>query len=221
MTAERAEMSDCLARAGITVSDQHAERLVAFAGLLEKWNRVYNLTGIRDRKTLLERHFVESLILGPLLRGERIADVGTGAGLPGMPLAIVHPERSFTLIESRRKRVNFLRHVIAELGLRNVEVAHCRAEDLPSTEPFATVLARAVAAPAQLLQIIRPLTGPGSVLVLLTSAELSRQIVRIADDFVEASAQEGDGKGLKSSIVVLERSGLPGERSEQLGNSDG
>lgn len=218
--ADRAEVTTCLARAGIDVTAEQADRLAAFAHLLEKWNRVYNLTGIRNRRLLLERHIVESLALGPLLRGDRVADVGTGAGLPGLPLAIAHPARRFTLIESRRKRVNFLRQVVLELTLGNVAIEHCRAEDLSCPVPFATVLARAVAAPAELLEIIRPLTAAGSILVLLTSREIARRIVEIADDFSEVQLPAGFGTGLRSSVVVLERAGNR-QTTGPAGNSDG
>lgn len=192
----------CLADAAH--GDDRAEAFAVYLNLLEQWNRVYNLTGIRRRDELIARHLVESLALGPLLTGGTIADVGTGAGLPGLPLAIDHPRLHFTLIESRRKRVNFLRHVVATLGLANTEVLHGRAEDLPITEPFATVLARAVAPPAELLQIVRPLTAEGSVLLLLTSAQLGREIARLAPDFVERPVSR-PGPRLKSSIVRLER----------------
>ncbi len=207
-----AELREYLAAAGLeTLDGACIERLAVFARLLEKWNRVYNLTGIRDRQVLLERHIVESLALGSLLRGERIADVGSGAGLPGLPLAIAHPERHFTLIESRRKRVNFMRHVIATLELANTAVAHARAEDLSSVGPFATVLARAVAAPARLLTIIRPLTTGGSILVLPTSAEIAREIIAVAGDF-DVLARPADGAvGQHRSVVVLER--RAGERT--------
>lgn len=202
-----------LARASSACTRIEAETLAHYLNLLEQWNRVHNLTGIRDRAELLDRHLVESLAVGPLLEGPRVADVGTGAGLPGLPLAIAHPELEFTLIESRRKRVNFLRHVVATLGIANVEVRHGRAEDLPTQEPFATVLARAVAPPAELIEIVRPLTGKGSRLVLLTSERLGREIAGMAPDFVERSAARAAPGRLKSSIVVLERvAGPPRDR---------
>lgn len=196
-----------LGAAGVMLPAAQIAQLAQFVALLERWNRVYNLTGpIRDLGEVVDRHLVESLALRPLLHGERIADVGTGAGLPGLPLAIAEPARRFTLIDSRAKRVRFLRHVILELKLANTEVAHGRAELLRPERPFDTVLARAVAPPAELLEICRPLTAPGSVLVLLTAAHLQEAYRGLAPDFVlRPPVEAGTGLNLRSSIVVLER----------------
>jgi 16S rRNA (guanine527-N7)-methyltransferase len=196
-----------LEAAGMSLAGLQVEALARFVELLIRWNRVYNLTGpIRDLGELVDRHLLESLALRPLLRGERVADVGSGAGLPGMPLAIAEPARVFTLIESRAKRVRFLRHVALELALGNVTVAHGRAELLRPDRPFDTVLARAVAPPAELLTICRPLTAPGSVLVLLTAAHLRETFRGLAPDFVVDDARGAvPDVALRSSIVLLER----------------
>jgi len=185
------------------VAKAEAQKLAAFIELLLHWNRVHNLTGIRDREALLDRHLVESLALEPLIHGEAVADIGSGGGLPGIPLAIVLPDIRFTLIESRRKRASFLRHAAATLALANVEVAHSRAEDLESRQ-FATVLARAVAPPRELLDIATPLVEPGGRLVLLTGADKAREIVALAEGFTPLPAAAGP-PGLKSVVVALER----------------
>jgi len=201
-----AEVARRLRGAGVVLPEPQVETLARFLALLIRWNRVYNLTGIRDAHELVDRHLVESLALKPLLRGERIADVGTGAGLPGVPLAITEPDRSFTLIESRAKRVRFLRQAIVELELGNAVVAHGRAEHLRFEQPFATVLARAVAPPAELLAITRNLTAPGSILLLLTAAHLEAQFAGLASDFQPRVVERARGAPkLKSSIVMLER----------------
>jgi 16S rRNA (guanine527-N7)-methyltransferase len=196
-----------LVRAGVRLPDAQSAALARFLELLMRWNRVYNLTGIHDVAELVDRHLIESLALKTLLKGERIADVGTGAGLPGLPLAITERTRSFTLIESRAKRVRFLRHVIGELGLANTEVAHARAEHLRPERPFDTVLARAVAPPPELLEICRNLTAPGSILLMLTATHLQSAFDGLAPDFVlrDVAPHRERGPKLRSTIVMLER----------------
>lgn len=182
------------------------ERLARYLALLGQWNRVHNLTGARDPEDLVERHLVESLALTAYLRGPNLADVGSGGGLPGIPLAIANPALEFVLIESRRKRASFLRQVKLELELANVEVRHARAETL-ELPPFATVLARAVASPAALLALVRPMLALGGRLVLLTSRARAGAIVELAGDFREVPTATGP-VDLKSTIVVLERLAL-------------
>jgi 16S rRNA (guanine527-N7)-methyltransferase len=199
-----AELGRRLAAVGFAVDAAQSAALARFVELLLRWNEVYNLTGVRGAEEIVDRHLVESFALRPLLKGTHVADVGSGGGLPGLPLAIVEPERRFTLIESRAKRVRFLRHVVAELELKNTEVAHGRAEDLPVTQPFDTVLARAVAPPAELLTICRHLTSPGSILLLLTATHLQDAFRGLAPDFLVRPVAT-DGPKLLSSIVLLER----------------
>jgi 16S rRNA (guanine527-N7)-methyltransferase len=205
------EIERRMARAGVPVDAEQAAKLAAFCALLLRWNRVYNLTGVRGAAELVDRHLVESLALRPYLAGARVADVGSGGGLPGMPLAIAEPRRRFTLIESRAKRVRFLRHAIGELILANAEVAHARAEHLRVTQPFDTVLARAVAPPTELLAICRPLMAPGSLLLLLTAPHRVEEFRGLAEDFA-LRPPPAAGPKLRSSIVVLER--VDGQGSE-------
>jgi 16S rRNA (guanine527-N7)-methyltransferase len=187
----------------VSVGRREAEALAAYLNMLEQWNRVHNLTGIRDRIELIDRHLLESLALAPFVVGPTVADVGSGGGLPGVPLAIVLPQAAFTLIESRRKRVSFLRHVATRLQLANVSVAHARAEDV-TTGPFATVMARAVAPPPELLAVAGPLVAPQGRLVLLTGEDKGREITALADNF-SSVAIEPRVPDMKSHIVVLER----------------
>jgi 16S rRNA (guanine527-N7)-methyltransferase len=198
------EVAAGLAAAGLTVSADEARRLARFLGLLEQWNRVHNLTAIHAPGELIERHLAESLALEPCLSGSDVADIGSGGGLPGIPLAIRLPATRFTLIESRRKRVSFLRHVAVTLGLANISVAHGRAEalELPG---FSSVLARAVAPPAELLAIATPLVKPGGRLVLLTSTSRGAEIERLARGFRPLAPPPGGRAPGKSRIVVLER----------------
>jgi 16S rRNA (guanine527-N7)-methyltransferase len=199
-----AELRRRLGAVGYDVTAAESTALGAFVELLLRWNKVYNLTGVRGADEVVDRHLIESFALRALLAGSEVADVGSGGGLPGVPLAIVEPERRFTLIESRAKRVRFLRHVVGELKLANTTVAHCRAEDLHVQRPFDTVLARAVAPPAELLRICRHLTAPGSILLLLTAGHLQNAFRGLAPDFLVRPSSTS-GPTLRSSIVKLER----------------
>lgn len=188
-------------------AEPFAESLAAFLTQLAKWNRVYNLIGFRDPQQLLDRVLVECLWVSAWLAGTEIADVGTGAGLPGLPLAITQPQRRFTLIESRAKRVHFLQHVVGELGLSNVVIEHSRAQDLPDTLRFDTVLARAVAAPPELINIARFLTRTGSRVVLLTSAGTAAAYQQLSEDFALRQIVPLGSDGQFGVVVHLERTG--------------
>jgi len=134
-------------------SDETAEKLETLIDELERWNRKVNLTAIRDRKQMITSHLLDSLVAGPLLEGESILDVGTGPGFPGLPLAIIHPERQFTLLDSNNKKIMFAQHVAGLLGLGNVSAVKARGEDYAPGHGFDTVIARALAALPRLVEI--------------------------------------------------------------------
>ncbi len=198
----REHLTQELLNVGLPVGDDTAAALAEFLAELAKWNEVHNLTAITDRDGVIRRHIIESLALRTLLRGNRIADVGSGAGVPGIPLAIAEPEREFTLIESRGKRARFLRHVQGRLGLQNVIVEHSRVEDLPGVPPFDTVLARAVAALPELLRITRHLFGPDTVMLALTGESFSGPVAALDHGF-EARRVEGGVAGLLRGTLVI------------------
>lgn len=120
---------------------------------LERWNRKVNLTAVRDRNQMVALHLEDSLAARPLLEGTEILDVGTGPGFPGLPLAIVEPERQFTLLDSNNKKIMFVQHVASLLGLDNVTAVKARAEDYAPGHRFDTVIARALAALPRLVEI--------------------------------------------------------------------
>ncbi|MGF6566442.1 16S rRNA (guanine(527)-N(7))-methyltransferase RsmG [Kosakonia cowanii] len=139
------KLSRLLAEAGISLSDQQQQQLVAYVEMLHKWNKAYNLTSVRDPNEMLVRHILDSIVVAPHLQGTRFIDVGTGPGLPGIPLSIVRPESHFTLLDSLGKRVRFLRQVQHELKLTNIEPVQSRVEDFPAEPPFDGVISRAFA----------------------------------------------------------------------------
>jgi 16S rRNA (guanine527-N7)-methyltransferase len=151
----------------LELDDAQLAKLVAHLDLLDEWNARMNLTAIRDRPSQLTKHLLDSLAVQPYLFGHRIADVGSGAGFPGIPLAIVEPRRQFALIESTGKKCRFLEHVRDALGLANVEVVQSRAESYHPEVRFDTVLARAVGPLADLVKVAGALVVGGGRLLAM------------------------------------------------------
>ncbi len=139
------KLSRLLDNAGITLPENQQQQLVGYVELLHKWNKAYNLTSVRDPEEMLVRHILDSIVVEPHLQGTRFIDVGTGPGLPGIPLAIVRPDAHFTLLDSLGKRVRFLRQVQHELHLENVTPVQSRVEAFPAEPGFDGVISRAFA----------------------------------------------------------------------------
>ncbi|PDO88936.1 16S rRNA (guanine(527)-N(7))-methyltransferase RsmG [Kosakonia pseudosacchari] len=153
------KLSRLLDEAGISLSDHQQQQLVAYVELLHKWNKAYNLTSVRDPNEMLIRHILDSVVVAPYLQGSRFIDVGTGPGLPGIPLSIVRPESHFTLLDSLGKRIRFLRQVQHELKLSNIEPVQSRVEDFPAEPPFDGVISRAFASLNDMVNWCRHLPG--------------------------------------------------------------
>lgn len=140
------QLRDGLAVMGMALTEDQQEKLLAFLGLLNKWNRAYNLTAVRDERVMVSRQLLDSLSILPWVTTQHLLDVGAGGGLPGIPLAIALPETRFTLLDSNGKKTRFLNQCVLELGLDNVEVIRGRAEDCRPEEPFAQISSRAFTA---------------------------------------------------------------------------
>ncbi|WCH22824.1 16S rRNA (guanine(527)-N(7))-methyltransferase RsmG [Aeromonas salmonicida] len=138
-------LNGLLMQAGIVITDTQKTQLVQLVELLHKWNKAYNLTSVRDPDAMLVKHILDSLVVSAHLHGERFIDVGTGPGLPGLPLAIINPDKQFVLLDSLGKRINFIRQVIQELGLTNVTPVKSRVEEYQPDVGFDCVLSRAFA----------------------------------------------------------------------------
>ncbi len=137
------DLQALIAKTTLQVSEQQVQLLVQYVELLHKWNKAYNLTSVRDPQQMLVKHIMDSLMVGEVLTGENFIDVGTGPGLPGIPLAILYPERNFVLLDSLGKRITFLRQVVFQLKLTNVEPVKARVEEYQVEAPFDGVLSRA------------------------------------------------------------------------------
>ena len=133
------------------LSADKQNKLSAYLQLMERWNKVFNLTAIRDPFDMVWLHIVDSLSIGPYLHGTKIIDVGTGAGLPGIPLALTHTDKQFALLDSNSKKTRFLVQVCADLDIKNIEVVHARCEDFQSPTGFDSIVSRAFSSIAVML----------------------------------------------------------------------
>jgi len=151
----------------LPANEAQIELLLAFVLLIEKWNKAYNLTAIRSREEMLRLHILDSLALLPFVSGSKIADIGTGAGLPGIPLAIFMPNQQFTLVDSNSKKTRFVQQAILELKLENVEVVHSRVENLARPAEFDAVLSRAFASLDDIMKLTEYLLQENGVLIAM------------------------------------------------------
>ncbi len=161
MDAYREKLAAGCSDLGIEISDAQLNQLLAYLDLLQKWNRTYNLTAIRDPEVMITRHLLDSLAVAPLIRGRLFIDVGTGGGLPGVPLSIVFPKRNFHLLDSNGKKTRFLFQVKTDLGLANIKVHHNRVERFVPEALFDGVLSRAFASLADMINNCAHLLAPG------------------------------------------------------------
>ena len=161
----------------------HAETLLRLVDELEQANRQFNLTAIRDRPGMLRKHVLDSLSLQPYLRGSRLADVGTGAGFPGLVLAIVNPNRRFTLIEATGKKARFVEQTAGRLGLGNVVVVNSRAETYRPFELFDTVAARALSSLADFVAYAGHLCAPDGRLLAMKGRRPDDEISALPRSF--------------------------------------
>lgn len=158
-----------LSQLQLELSSTSQTKLLDYLRLLQKWNHAYNLTAITDFDKMIAYHLLDSLSIAPFVTGTQIVDVGSGAGLPGIPLAIYFPEKQFTLMDSVGKKTRFIAQAVRELALSNVSVVHGRAEEYPSKNAFDTMVARAVASIEDLITISQDLLKKDGKLLMMKS----------------------------------------------------
>lgn len=202
-----ARLTQGLAALGARIDDAQAERLLAHLQLVVKWNRVHNLTAVREADQMVTLHLLDSLSILPYLGGgRRLADIGTGAGFPGIPLAIARPDLEVTLLDSAHKKCAFLEQARAELGLANVQVACERVEQFRPAEHFDLVVSRAFAELADFVAQSRHLAAPRGRLLAMKGIHPYDEIARLPQTHRVADVVELRVPGLeaKRHLVVLE-----------------
>ncbi len=210
MNPLRVKLDALISKTSLTVTEQQREQLVGYVQLLDKWNKAYNLTSVRDPMEMLVKHILDSLVVSVHLEGERFIDVGTGPGLPGIPLAIMHPDKQFVLLDSLGKRIRFLKQVIHELKINNVLPVQSRVEEFDPESGFDGVLSRAFASMTDMVNWCQHLPKPnGGVFLALKGVRPDDEITLLPEwcsvtDIKALQVPELEGE---RHLVILSRKG--------------
>lgn len=190
---------------GLARSDDLGGRLLAYQALLSDWSRAFNLTAVRDPEEMVVRHLLDSLAIHGWIPAGRIADIGTGAGLPGIPLALALPDRAFVLVDSVGKKVRFVRHVCRALGLDNVRPVQARLEEYRSEQKFDAVIARALAPLERLAPLAAPLLSAGGCLLAMTGRDPGKPAAPTGFDTPEVRGVKVPHLDAARHLVILRR----------------
>lgn len=198
------QLADGLREMGVQLDETRQRLLLEYLGLLFKWNRAFNLTAVRDPAIAVSRQLLDSLAILPLVQGPRLLDVGSGAGLPGIPLAIARPGWQLVVLDSNSKKTRFLNQVKLELGLENLEVVHGRVEQYRDSGGFHTITSRAFSALPRLIELSRHLLAPEGRWVAMKGKVPEKELEEIADELpVEVVALDVPGeKGERHAVIV-------------------
>ncbi len=195
-----AELQRGVVQMGLTLSAEQGQKMVDYLALLCKWNRAFNLTAIRSEDEMVSRQLLDSLSILPFISGDNILDVGTGPGLPGIPLAVMLPERAFTLLDSNGKKTRFVQQSKTELGVENIRVINGRVESEERENGYTTITSRAFSSLPNFVQVAANLLVPGGRMVAMKGT--------LPED--EMGQLEQSGYSIKSQ--ALQVPGTTGER---------
>ncbi len=200
MSRKASELSELLAQADLTLSEEQIRALLDYANLLRKWNRSFNLISATDLPHLESRHFLDSLAISEYLQGQTILDVGTGAGLPGIPLAIANPHRRFILMDSNGKKTRFLFQVKLALELDNVEIENCRVEHYQNDRQIDIVTCRAFASIPDIIRASRHLLKTRTTILAMKGRYPEEELAQLPAGF---------------DVTAIHRLQIPAEDSER------
>jgi 16S rRNA (guanine527-N7)-methyltransferase len=166
---------------GLALDEGQRELMLDYLALMVKWNAAYNLTAVRQPLEMVARHLLDSIVLLPYLKPGPCLDMGTGAGVPGIPLAIMCPDSDFVLLDSNSKKIRFVHQVKLELNLRNVQTVHARVEQYRPDRPFNTLISRAFSDLPKMLALTNGLRQPGCELLAMKGTVPTHEIARLPD----------------------------------------
>jgi 16S rRNA (guanine527-N7)-methyltransferase len=216
--ALRRSLDEGLAGMALDLDEQARERLIAYIGLLHHWNRSYNLTAVRDARDMIYRHVLDSLTAMAYLRGEQCLDVGSGAGLPGLVLAVARPDQSWVLLDSNGKKCRFLSHAQVELGLGNVRVERSRVEDFHPEARFSTIISRALSDLAKFVAGAGHLLAPGGCFLAMKGRNPERELSTLGELGKRAEVVPVCLPGLEEGqrhLVIISPAGADGPSRKQ------
>lgn len=207
---QAAEFRDALAVMGLHLPDQRQSRLLAFVALLQKWNRTYNLTAIREPERMVTHHLLDALAVLPHLSsraGLRVLDVGAGGGVPGIPLALARPDWRVELVDTSHKKVAFLTQAAIELALRNVAAHATRVEDFVPAAPFDVVISRAFSDLATFATASARHLAPHGILVAMKGVHPDEELAELPPAFVVTAKPALTVPGLDAArhLIVMQR----------------
>jgi len=203
---------------GLALDEGQVGALAAYLEMLARWNRIYNLTSVREPAQMVTRHLLDSLAVLPHLHGNRLLDVGTGAGLPGLVLAVARPELDCVLLDSSRKKTRFCVQAAAELGLARVQVVHSRLEDYRPAMPFSTVIARAFSQTTDWLREALRMIAPAGRILLMKGAGWRASQVAAVRECAKVTPLSVPGLDAGRHLLVLDGDCLS-RRQRELGHS--
>lgn len=196
------ELKAALDNAKRVVTDTQAEKLHHYLVLLEKWNRVHNLTSVRTLSEMIPAHIIDSLQVLPFVQASRVVDVGTGAGLPGIPLAIMLAKTTFVLVDSNQKKLSFVEQAIQELSLPNVSVVHARVERYQPEQPFELVVSRAFASLPTFLSLSKHLCQKNGKLFAMKAEPPEKELVDLKKQYAIKVIELQKTPKARSLIVI-------------------
>ena len=207
LTVASAELEQGIQKLGLSIAADEQALLLQYLVLLEKWNQVYNLTAIRDLAKMVSAHLLDSLAVVPFLQGHTVLDAGSGAGLPGIPIALAEPGLEVTLLDSSHKRTAFLRQAVADLGLRNATVVCERVESWQSPRQFDVIVSRAFADLGEFVSLTQRLLAPGGVFLAMKGIFPYEEIEHLPPGYRvrEVKPLQVPGLNAERHLVLVER----------------
>lgn len=192
----------------LLLADSQADLLTGYVELLAKWNKAYNLTAVRDPLEMVSRHIHDSLSIAPFMEGDYLIDVGSGPGLPGIPMAILYPEKQYTLLDSNGKKTRFMTQAKTELGLENVTVANCRVESFEAIQPFDVIMSRAFSSLADMVNGSHHLIKSGGKFLAMKGLFPEQELVDLKQlrpdiSLLESHALDVPGCEAQRHLVIL------------------